>query len=197
MFPSQFKTGKGMVKIFHPFDLVKGYFRMAFRTILSEFIFMDIFMTTGAIPKRDPLKDLCLLAISYFNLMAKLTIHLGMFPEKFEMGVIMIESGGRSELVEVMTGGTVTGKSAQVIIGMTGKTFTVKTQVGRGFFPDLIIRDELTFVTILAVCCSMLAFQLVSCKGVVEMFLIKPDHFEISAVMVVMTACTFLAFYFG
>ena len=53
------------------------------------------------------------------------------------------------------------------------------------------------FMAIAAIDTLVCPLKFIACQGVVELVLIKADHFEITAMVIIMAGCTFFSFNLG
>jgi hypothetical protein len=126
----QGEAGGFMVEVPGIFDLVKRSFRMAFRTVLTEPVFVHIPVAVCATFMINPPEHLGFLSVHGNSPVAFGAIYILMFSLQPEVGVIMIESGCRTETFVSVAGDTVCIQSTMMEIVMTIQTLMSQSQVG-------------------------------------------------------------------
>ena len=92
MLSNQFETGCGMIEILHPFDLVKGYLRMTFRTVLSEPVFMHIPVACRAIAVGHSPEGLPFFPVAGFGFVAPGAVDFPVGSLQRKVAPVMIET---------------------------------------------------------------------------------------------------------
>jgi hypothetical protein len=197
MFPLQRESGGRVVEVVGVPDLMERRFRMAFGAVLPEPVLMNIAVAVGAIAMDNSPEYLIVTPIMCFCLVAFGTLHLPVLSFQRVDRIVVVESGCRTELIEIVAGGTLCTQRSLMVIGVAGKTFLSQPQVGAGPVLQFIIRNEFFPVTLVAVDLSVLSLQGIPGEAVVEPIFAEPDHFEFPSMMVVVARCTFIAFHIG
>lgn len=103
----QWKSGFVVVEVRHAFDLCPGLLTVALSTILSKFVVVDIFVTTGTIGMRHVSEMLERLSIDGFFFVAIDASYFCVLSFQRKIGLIVMEVRNRFETLEIVTFGAV------------------------------------------------------------------------------------------
>ena len=105
-----------MIKIAGIANLVEGYFRMAFGTILPETIFMYIPVAAGTVAVLQFPENLEIFPVAGYCKMTFTAIYLLVLPFQREVALVVVETRSWAEIVQIVAGGTFCSKGSLVII---------------------------------------------------------------------------------
>lgn len=160
---------------------------MALGTVLSKFTFMHIFVTGRAGIECHPVELLKWLAVPLSDFMTFLAIRLYVSTSELEFRGFVIESFCRLEFLHRVAVQTVPLQRSLMRILMAGKTTRLHSQPSIPTGRDGFIPDEGRLMTFFAVEFPVRPFQPITGLIVIERFLIKFYHLEITTMMVAMT----------
>ena len=123
---------------------------MAFRAVLPELVFMDIFVAVGAIIMFDIGKLLEFNSIGIFYFMTFFAIHILMLSKQLEFGFFVIEIWGWFEFRLVMARRTIPGQCILMVIIVARKAACSQAQVGMSFFLRNLVFDQHRIMTFFA-----------------------------------------------
>jgi len=185
VFSFQGKSGSSMVEVPAIFDLVEGDFGMALGAILSETALVHVPVAIHAAFMANPPENLDLLSISGCIPVAFGTIHCLVFSKKPEFGVVVVESGCRTEFVIAMAGGAISTQRPLVKVVMAVRTLLSEPQESSRPFPELPVTNELFFMALAAINPAVGSLKRIPCQGVIEVLLVESDQLKIPAMVVV------------
>ena len=197
MLSFQQESSGGVLEVSGSFNLVERNFRVALSAVLTKAIFVHVLVAVGATFMANALEHLEFRSLPGGGLVAFRTSHHFVFSQKPECSIVVLESGSGPETVVSVTGGTLhpTGSLVEVLVAICA--CLSKAQEGTATTTEFAVHDQLLIVALAAIDPFMSALELISSQPMIELLLIKTDHLELSAMVVVVARRTFLSLHFG
>lgn len=175
--------------------VLKGLFRVAFFTVITEVVFVRIVVATVAIFKSNTFKYLKLRTIFDLFFVAFDAVHIFVFPNQGKVGFVVVKLGGGGKFIGGMTLRAVVSQGFLVPVGMASIAVLNQSQKGFRAFFQARIADIIGLVALAAIDVFVAAGELIAGEVVFKIFLIKPHHVKFAAVVVAVAGSTIFAFY--
>jgi hypothetical protein len=184
---AQRKIGLAVIETAEGCQGRKGLLIMALLTVRSQLAIVWILMATVAVGKGYTGKNLKLLAISRFFLVAVHTTYFRMLTQQGKISAAVIELGGWCKRFRSMTLRTLIGQGALVVIFVAGLACLIKTQIGVRALAKFCIAYVVRLMTVSAIYALVSTRKWVACQFVVKIFLIKANRVKIETMVLAVT----------
>lgn len=186
VFPFQREFGGIVVKLVHAGPACKGLVVMAIFAVVSELVIVRVFVATVAVFERHIRKTLKLLAAPRFFFVAFEALHGFVFSCQRKIRPVVVKLARRNKLFIGMAFGAIIPQGFLVHVFVAIHTFVAQSQKGVLPFFQVDIFNQIRQMAFPAIDLFVRPLQFKTSLCVVEIFLIKPHHVEIAAVVIAM-----------